>query len=123
MACIRAYLTPGGVFVAMLSGSRSAFALVNRALPFQVGAPLVTKVMRRSSAKPVFPAYYDRCRASDLRELLADWSRAEVSPFFRGAGYFRFSRLLSRAYVAFENRAARAGWDDLATHYLVVATR
>lgn len=123
MVCIRAYLRPGGVFVAMLSGSRSVFAVINRVLPFHIGAPIVARIMRRSSSNPVFPAYYDRCSASGLGELLADWSEARVTPFFRGAGYFRFSRLLTRAYLVFEDRASGGGRDNLATHYLVVAMR
>ena len=86
MVCIRAYLGPSGTFVAMFSGSRSVFALVNRVLPFHVGAPLVTRVMGRSQSNPVFPAYYDRCNAAALRELLTDWSRVRISPFFCGAG-------------------------------------
>jgi 2-polyprenyl-6-hydroxyphenyl methylase/3-demethylubiquinone-9 3-methyltransferase len=123
MVRIRAYLRPGGTFVAMFSGSRSAFALINRVLPFHIGAPLVARVMGRSSSNPVFPAYYDRCHASALHELLAGWSRVHISPFFRGAAYFRFSRLLSSAYLTYEDVAARNGWDNLATHYLVIATR
>lgn len=123
MVCVRAYLKPGGTFVAMLSGSRSAFALINRVLPFHVAEPIVARVMGRSSSNPVFPAYYDRCYAAALDELLASWSRVRISSFFRGAGYFRFSRLLSRAYLAVEDRAARGGRDNLATHYLVVAMR
>lgn len=123
MVCIRAYLKPQGTFVAMFSGSRSAFALINRVLPFHVGAPIVTHIMGRSSSNPVFPAHYDRCHASALRELLANWSHVCISPFYCGAGYFGFSRVLSRAYLAFEDRAARSGWDNLATHYLVVARR
>lgn len=123
MVCIRAYLKPGGTFVAMFSGSRSVFALINRVLPFHIGAPIVASIMGRSSSNPVFRAYYDRCHTSALHELLASWSRVRISPFFRGAEYFRFSRLLSRAYLAFEDCAARAGRDGLATHYLVVAMR
>jgi 2-polyprenyl-6-hydroxyphenyl methylase/3-demethylubiquinone-9 3-methyltransferase len=120
---IKAYLKPGGTFVAMFSGSRSAFALVNRVIPFSVGAPVVSRVMGRSSSNPVFPAYYDRCRASELRAILRDWSGVDITPFFRGAGYFRFSRALARAYLAYEDWAAGSRRTDLATHYLLVATR
>lgn len=123
MICIRAYLKPGGSFVAMFSGSWSAFAIINRVLPFHIGAPIVSRVMGRSSSNPVFLAYYDRCYASALTDLLTDWSSAELSPFFRGAEYFRFSTLLSRMYLLFEDRVAAARRDNLATHYLVVATR
>ena len=123
IVCIRAYLKPGGTFVAMFSGSRSAFAAINRVVPFRVGAPMVSRVMGRSSSNPVFPAYYDRCYASALDELLVDWADVRIAPFYRGAGYFRFSPILTRAYLAFEDRVAAGGREDLATHYLVVAMR
>lgn len=121
--CIRSYLSPGGAVVAMFSGSRSAFAVINRIVPFHVGAPIVSRVMGRTSSNPVFPAYYDRCHASALRSLFAGWSDVSLTPFFAGAGYFGFSRLLSRAYLAYEDQAAARGWEDLATHYLLVAHR
>lgn len=123
MVCVRAYLKPGGTFVAMLSGSRSIFALINRMLPFRIGAPIVARAMGRSSSNPVFPAYYDRCHASALDRLLLHWSRVRISPFFCGAGYVRFSQILCRGYLTFENAAVRRNRKNLATHYLVVATR
>jgi len=123
MVCIRAYLKPGGTFVAMFSGSRSAYALINRVVPFYVGARVVAKVMQRGPSNPVFAAYYDRCHASALHNMLTSWSSVRIEPFFRGADYFQFSRPLSRAYIAFENWASRGGHHDLATHYLLVAAR
>lgn len=121
--CMRAYLKPGGVLVAMFSGGRSAFALVNRVVPFHIGAPIVKKVMGRSDRNPVFPAYYDRCTAGELRGMLGDWSAVDVAPYYAGARYFGFSKLASRAYLAYEDAVARRGADDLATHYLLTATR
>lgn len=123
MVCMRTYLRPGGTLVAMFSGSRSAFALVNRVVPFHIGAPIVKRVMGRSSSNPVFPAYYDRCTASELHDLLRQWSGVDVTPFYAGARYFGFSKLATISYLTYENRIARARKADLATHYLVVADR
>lgn len=124
MVCIRSYLAEGGKFIAMFSGSRSAFAAINRLVPSSLGAPIVTRVMHRSPERnPVFPAYYDRCTASSLRHLLADWSDLDIQPFYRGAGYFQFSSVLMSAYVRVENYLERSGRPDTATHYLMIATR
>ncbi|MFA4927868.1 MAG: methyltransferase domain-containing protein [Patulibacter sp.] len=122
-ACMRAYLKPGGVLVAMFSGGRSAFALVNRVVPFHIGAPIVKKIMGRSDRNPVFPAYYDRCTAGALRRMLRDWAAVEIAPFYAGARYFGFSKLAMQTYLAYENRIARRRREDLATHYLLVARR
>lgn len=118
------YLKPGGVFVAMFSGGRSAFGLINRMLPDRIGEPLVDRVMRRTEQNvPVFPAYYDRCVESRFSPLFDDWADLVVTPFYRGAGYFGFLPPLRRAYLAYENAIARRGAADFATHYLLVATR
>jgi hypothetical protein len=47
----------------------------------------------------------------------------EIVPFYRGAPYFRFSRPLQRAYLAYESAIERHDRRNLATHYLVVAKR
>jgi hypothetical protein len=44
-------------------------------------------------------------------------------PFYRGATYFKFSRPLMRAYLAYESTIERRRAANLATHYLVVAKR
>jgi 2-polyprenyl-6-hydroxyphenyl methylase/3-demethylubiquinone-9 3-methyltransferase len=121
--CMRAYLKPGGVLVAMFSGGRSAFAIVNRLVPFHIGAPIVKKIMGRSDRNPVFPAYYDRCTAGDLRTMLRGWSVVDVTPFYAGARYFGFSTLATRAYLAYEDRITQVGAEDWATHYLLAIRR
>lgn len=118
------YLRPGGRFVAMFSGGRSAFGIANRVLPNSIGHELVGRVMRRkNSDKPVFPAYYDRCHASAIRRTFDGWTEVRITPFFRGATYFTFSPALMRAYLAYENLICRRDAAELATHYLVVAQR
>jgi SAM-dependent methyltransferase len=119
---VRRYLVPGGRFVAFFSGGRAAYALINRALPERLAAPIVTRVMRRGDSNPVFPAYYDECTYDGVNRAFSRWSMVQVEPKYRAASYFRHLRLVLRAYVAYENLAA-ARWPNLATHYLVVATR
>jgi SAM-dependent methyltransferase len=121
---LRTYLRPGGWLVSMFSGGLAAFAVVNRMLPNAVGSRLVERSMRRKGTRyPVFPAYYDGCTARALRANMRPWSHVEIHPFFRGATYFHFSKPLSRAYLAYENGVRRAGIEDLATHYLLIAQR
>ena len=55
--------------------------------------------------------------------MLRGWSQVEVFPLFRGAVYFRFSRVLQGSYLAYENWAVRTDRRNLATHYLLVADR
>lgn len=118
------YLKPGGTLVSLFSGGWSAFGVVNRLLPNAVGKRLVERSMRRSESKqPVFPAYYDRCSDRALRKMTGAWSNVEILPLFRAANYFHFSRSLTSAYLSYENVIHRAGMNNLATHYLLVAQR
>lgn len=115
-------LDDGGTLVAQLSGSRAAFALLARALPHRVRVLAMTRLLGHVEEEK-FPTRYDACTDKDLRALLAGWSAVEIVPFYRGASYFRFSRPLLRAYLAYENSIARRDVRGLATHYLIVATR
>lgn len=119
---IYSYLRPGGVFVGQLSGKFSAFALVNQVVPRTLGLRSLDRLLRREPTT-VFPAWYDRCYATALARLLANWSEFRIVPRFRGADYFSFSRPLQRLYVRYEDWALRSGRDNLATHYLLVARR
>lgn len=121
---IATYLRPGGTLVALFSGTWSAFGVANKLIPDRVGSELVGRVMRRkNSDRPVFPAHYDRCYDSALRRLFADWGAVRIEPYFRGATYFHFAPPLQRLYLAYENLISRRPMPNLATHYLVVATR
>lgn len=119
---IREYLKPGGLFVALFSGSWSAFGVINRVLPNRIGSKLVDRAMKRTENNvPVFPAYYDRCSHRALVPLFAGWQSAEIEPLYNGAGYFAFAPPLQRVYLAYENLIERRRVENLATHYLVVA--
>ena len=102
----------------------SAFGVANRLLPDAIGGRLVERSMRRRGTnRPFFPAHYDRCTYSSLTRLTSEWSDVQIYPLFHGATYFHFSRLLTRAYLAYENAVRRAHLNDLATHYLLAARR
>ncbi len=119
---IHAYLRPGGLLVAQLSGGRSAFALINRAIPHALAKAAMKRLLGRNPAT-VFPAPYDRCTYSGLSETLARWSDVRIVPRYRGAVYFDFLEPLQAAYLRFEDLLVRGHHRDLATHYLVIARR
>jgi SAM-dependent methyltransferase len=120
---IAAYLRPGGTLLAQLAGARSPFSLANRILP----AGLSRKLLHRSQGRApdsVFPATYDRCTHSELSAILDQrFSESEVVPLYTGAGYVLFSRVLTAAYIGYENWLARGDRRDLAPYYLIAARR
>ena len=67
-----------------------------------------------------FPTRYDRSSHRALAGLLEPWSEFSIVPFYRGAVYFKFSRPLMRAYLAYESALERREAKNLATHYLIV---
>lgn len=118
----RSYLLPGGRLVAVLSGRYSVFGRLNTALPAGMGVWLMRHLLRRDP-QSVFPAHYDRCSASELTHVMSAWTAAEITPLYLGASYFNFSMALRDVYLAYESRVFRAGRADLATHYLINASR
>jgi len=78
---------------------------------------------RTENNVPVFPAYYDRCSYGALVPLFNRWEMADIRPLYNGARYFKFLPALQRSYVAYEEWTKRNGHKNLATHYLVLATR
>ena len=122
-ANLAAYLRPGGRLIAQMAGAYSPFSLANRfSSPSTAGRLLV-----RTQGRPpesVFPAMYDKCSYSGLTRLLATgWAEAQVVPLFTGAGYVLFSRLLTAAYIGYEEWTYRREMKNLAPYYLVIATR
>lgn len=122
VANIRRYLRAHGTAVIQVSGSFSAFAMINRALPDSLAARLVCFAMDRPY-DGVFPAYYDRCSYRSLQHEFECWSSVEILPRYRGAEYFQCSRPLQSIYVLYENWAVRHEAKNLATHYLVTAVK
>jgi SAM-dependent methyltransferase len=117
---LRATLRPGGTLLAHTSGSLAAFALAARVTPHPVRVWAMARLLGHHEEEK-FPTHYDHCTARALRGLLRDWESAEIVPFFRGAPYFSFSRPLQRLYLGYEDFVAARAWEDLATHYLLLA--
>jgi hypothetical protein len=70
----------------------------------------------------VFHAHYDHCWQSALEEVASDiWAQAEIIPIFTGGLYFRFSRPIQAAFLAYEEWAFSRGHDNLAAYYLIDA--
>ncbi len=116
------YLRPGGRVVAQMSGAFSAFGVINRLVPQRLGIWALDHLVGRPR-ETVFPAFYHRCSYGQLARILQPWGQWEITPRFDGAAYFRFSRVLQAAYMAYEEWALRGNHRNLATHYLVVATK
>jgi SAM-dependent methyltransferase len=119
---LRAYLRPGGLMVAQLSGRFSVYALVASAVPARLGEIALHRLLGRDP-ETMFATHYDRCYDRALRELLRPWSEWEIEPRYRGGVYLGFSPTLRDVYLRYENWIARRGYASLATHYLVSARR
>jgi SAM-dependent methyltransferase len=116
------HLRAGGWFVAGLSGRNAAFAVANRLLPSAIGARFVA-LLRRRPRESVFPAHYDRCTATGLRNAFADWDQVEVVPIWHGADYFDRTPRMQALYLYYENWAAARSFNDLGTHYVIAARK
>jgi hypothetical protein len=106
--------------VTQLSGGYSAFAIASRVVPRRLVRP-VLRILAGRAKETVFPTQYDRCSRSELEEILRAWSKAEIAARYEGAGYFRFSRPLQALYLGYEELTI--GHPNLATHYVISATR
>ena len=120
LAAFHAYLKPGGVLLSRFAGRWAVFAIGSRLMPHTLRVKLLSRLMGEPP-EAHFPTHYDRCTARDFHRMLATWSAHEIIPHYRGAGYFAFSRVLQRAYLAYEFAAMRS--HQLATHYSVKAVR
>jgi SAM-dependent methyltransferase len=119
---LRVTLRPGGTLLAQLTGSNAAFALGGRLVPPKARVWLATHVLGHADEEK-FETRYDRSSYKVLQRLLRAWSAVEIVPFYRGAPYFGFWRPVQRAYLAYESAIERRHVKNLATHYLIVATR
>lgn len=122
MENLRQYLRPGGQLVAHFSGTFGLFALISRVVPDRVTPALLERMYSRPRST-TFPAYYDRCWAGALADIGRSWSSFEVVPHHEGARYFAFSRHVQAAYLAYEEWASHKGLGNLASYYLILATR
>jgi SAM-dependent methyltransferase len=122
LANLHSYLRPGGLLVAQFAGSFAAHALLSRAIPHVLAARAIDKLLGRPR-HTVFAAHYDRCHYSALDHLLAPFCTHAITPHYRDASYFRFSRLALALYLGFEQWALRRQRRNLASHYLICAER
>jgi SAM-dependent methyltransferase len=121
---MRDALRPGGAMVFHTAGRWGLLpGVMNRILPRRVGVFLLGRMTRRSP-DTVFLARYDRCYDRAIRRILKDdWTAVHVRPLHFGGYYLLSVRPLLWPYLAWEELTRRAGWRDLATHYLVYAER
>src|SRR5438445_7139641 len=119
--CYR-YLRPEGALVALFSGRFALFAIVNRLVPDRVGEFAMERLLGRDP-ETIFHAFYDRTCYTAVVPLLYPWNSWELIRLYVGAGYFSFNRFLYKAYLGFENWAARTGRANLATYYVLAAER
>lgn len=119
---LRCYLAPGGRLITQLSGAFSIFGLANRLLPNRPAVWMLTNLVGRAP-ESVFPAHYHCCWNDALERILTSWSIKEVLPVWRGADYFTFLRPLMGFYVGYEEWTRLKGHKNLASHYVVDASR
>jgi 2-polyprenyl-6-hydroxyphenyl methylase/3-demethylubiquinone-9 3-methyltransferase len=119
---IHTYLRHGGQLVAMLSGRNAIFAVLNRIVPERLGKEAMKHLLNREPDS-VFRAHYDSCTYTELNILFQDWSNVEITPMFRGAAYLSFFRPAAISYLKYEDWALRRSKFDLATHYIISATK
>ena len=119
---MRAYLKPGGRAIVQMSGTWSVFGMINQVIPQDMSVRVLQKATGRAK-ESVFPAPYHKCSNSALDKILEPWSTHEIRPLYLGADYFKFFSPLARAYCVYENWAMNGEHRNLASHYLVIATK
>ncbi len=116
------YLRPGGHLVAQMSGSYASYSVIARLVPHWAARRVQRRLYGREP-DTVFRPRYDRCHFSALQRTIAGASHVDIVPLWIAAPYFRFSRTLQSAYVAYEEWARRRDHLDLAPYYLVTVRR
>ncbi len=123
LEAIRRYLKPGGLMVLEFTGKWSIPGVLGRILPRRLGLWGLVHIVGRKQ-EGIFPAYFDRCSARELRGLLADAREVRIVPRFGGgARYTRWLPPLHWLWLRFEDLLVRGRHDDLASYYLVLARR
>lgn len=123
LATLSASLVPGGRCVAQLSGAWSIYACAGRVMPHAARTFLMQRLLD-TDPEDRFPTRYDNCSDRALRRILPQWfSTFDVVPRYKAGGYLRFSPLLQRAYMTYEDWIECHAKTNLATHYIVDARR
>jgi SAM-dependent methyltransferase len=116
------YLRPGGRLVIEMSGSFSVFGLADRALPEWARVQLLVRLLGREP-EGIFPAYFHRCWYTALSNISEEWTERTITPIYRAAQYFAFSRALQTAFIGYEEWTVSRALRNLASYYRVIATR
>ncbi|MCA1690686.1 MAG: class I SAM-dependent methyltransferase [Actinobacteria bacterium] len=119
---LRRYLRPGGQLVAQMSGTFSIFGLLNRVIPQDAALWLLRRFLHRDP-ETVFPAHYHRCYFTALERILEPWHHAEIIPRFIGEPYLHPWPPLRAVFIAYEEWAVQRDCRNLASYYVVRATR
>jgi 2-polyprenyl-6-hydroxyphenyl methylase/3-demethylubiquinone-9 3-methyltransferase len=122
LRALRRYLRPGGLMVLEFTGKWSIPGVFGRVLPRSIGRWGLIHLTERSPSS-IFPAYFDRCSARELRPLLGGMHDVRIVPRYAGAGYFRWFPLMHRVAARLTESMERGRHENLAAYYLVTARR
>jgi hypothetical protein len=119
---VRSYLREHGTALIFMAGRNAVTARINRVVPQTVATQLLTHLNGRDP-NSIFKAHYDHCSWSGLHQLAGGWSSFEVESFYWAARYFRFSRVLLGAWLAYEEWLTLTAKVDRASFYLLCARK
>lgn len=122
VANLHGYLRPGGLLIAQLSGRFASFALLSRMVPHRLSVLAMQRLIG-SDPNTKFVTHYHLCYHRALARLFRPWSHVEIAPAYLGASYLGFLRPLQQLYLYYENAVCHRRLLNLATHYLIVATK
>jgi SAM-dependent methyltransferase len=117
-------LKPGGMTIHLCPNKFSVFAMLNQLLPKRVTKVLLHALKEGSDGICGFPARYDQCYASAMKNALrhADLSLVTLEASFCQSGYFEFFLPLFLASVAYESMVRKIH-EDLAGYLFFVAQK
>ena len=123
-ACV---LRPGGVMVHAFSGRFAPFALTNRLLPNRLTRPLIGYLHPywREEGNYGFPAFYDRCYFSAVKDLLRrnGFENARFTLLYYQSVYFTFFFPLFVLMLFYDVVVSLFGVGNLASGIIVKAVR
>jgi SAM-dependent methyltransferase len=117
-------LKPGGMTIHLCPSKFSIFAMLNQLLPVRVTKILLHALKEGSDGICGFPARYDQCYASAMKNALrhADLSPVALEASFCQSSYFEFFLPLFLASVAYESMVRKIH-EDLAGYLFFVAQK
>jgi SAM-dependent methyltransferase len=115
----------GGEFIHLFPGRYALFALINRALPHRLSRRLLYFLQPQVAGICGFPAFYDRCNESAIRELLTrhgfEIERIDVN--YHQSRYFDFFFPAFAASALYEMAVRALRIRDLGAYVTVIAQR